>query len=156
MFWGPLRVTQLLRVEIDQRNDFAVFDLAFANLMQIRPPASIMLEIVGHMPREENVTGIAAIHYALSDVYSRSSNIGLFVEVSNRIDGPAMDSHAHAKLGIFFNSLASVAQSLALEIDNRGGWSVADYSSDNLAVLFGTREFFVWSCAANNGYQIQN
>ena len=102
MFWGPLRVTQLLRVEIDQRNDFAVFDLAFANLMQIRPPASIMLEIVGHMPREENVTGIAAIHYALSDVYSRSSNIGLFVEVSNRIDGPAMDSHAHAKLGIFF------------------------------------------------------
>jgi hypothetical protein len=115
-----------------------------------------MLEIVGHMPREQNVTGIAVIHYALSDVYSRSSNIDLFVEVSNRIDGPLWIPMRTRSSGYFFNSLASVGLSLAVEIDNRVGWSVADSSSDNLAVLFGTREFFVWSCAANNGYQIQN
>lgn len=52
--------------------------------------------------------------------------------------------------------LASVGQSLAVEIDNRVGWSVADYSTDNLAVLFDSREFFVWSRAAQNGYQIQD
>jgi hypothetical protein len=52
--------------------------------------------------------------------------------------------------------LASVGQSLAVEIDNRVGWSVADYSTDNLAVLFDSREFFVWSRAAHNGYQIQD
>ena len=50
--------------------------------------------------------------------------------------------------------LASVGQSLAVEIGNRVGWSVADYSSDNLAVLFDSREFFVWNRAAHNGYQI--
>jgi hypothetical protein len=52
--------------------------------------------------------------------------------------------------------LASVGQSLAVEIGNRVGWSVADYSSGNLAVLFDSREFFVWSRAAHNGYQIQD
>ena len=51
--------------------------------------------------------------------------------------------------------LASVAQSLAVEVGNRVAWSVANYSSDNLAVLFDSREFFIWS-AADNGYQIQD
>jgi hypothetical protein len=51
--------------------------------------------------------------------------------------------------------LASVGQSLAVEIDNRVGWSVANYSSDNLAILFNSREFFVWS-DADNGYEIQD
>jgi hypothetical protein len=51
--------------------------------------------------------------------------------------------------------LALVGQSLAVEIDNRVGWSVANYSSDNLAILFDSREFFVWS-ASDNGYEIQD
>src|SRR5205823_11104010 len=73
--WGPLRVTQLLRVKIDQRNNFAVFDLAFANLMQIRPPASVMLEIVCHAPREKNMSGISAIHHSLRDVNAGTRDV---------------------------------------------------------------------------------
>ena len=38
-----------------------------------------MLEIVGHMPREENVTGVAAIHHALRDVDARAGDVRLFV-----------------------------------------------------------------------------
>jgi hypothetical protein len=94
---GPLRVTQLLRVEIDQRNDFAVFDLAFANLMQIRPPASVMLEIVCHVPREKNMSGISAIHHALRDVNACAGNVGLFVQVGNFIYRATVDSHSHLK-----------------------------------------------------------
>lgn len=51
--------------------------------------------------------------------------------------------------------LACVGQSLAVEIGNRVAWSVTGYSSDNLAILFDSREFFVWS-AADNGYEIQD
>src|SRR5439155_12178450 len=94
---GPLRVTQLLRVEIDQRNDFAVFDVAFADLMQIRPPASVMLEIVCHASREKNMSGIAAIHDSLRDVNSSTGYVRLFVQIGDRIDRPAMDSHSYAK-----------------------------------------------------------
>lgn len=49
--------------------------------------------------------------------------------------------------------LASVGQSLAVEIDNRVAWSVANYSTDNLGVLFDSREFFVWN-SDDNGYRI--
>lgn len=51
--------------------------------------------------------------------------------------------------------LASVAQSLAVEIGNRVSWSIASYSSTNLAMLFDSREFYVWS-ASDNGYQIED
>ena len=51
--------------------------------------------------------------------------------------------------------LASVGQSLAAEIGNRVTWSVANYSSGNLAVLFDSREFFVWN-AEDNGYRIHD
>ncbi len=103
---GPLRVTQLLRVEIDQRNDFAVFDLAFANLMQIRPPASVMLEIVCHAPREKNMSGISAIHHSLRDVNARTRDVRLVVQVGNFIYRAAVNSHADVKLWLFLELLA--------------------------------------------------
>ena len=61
-----------------------------------------MFEIVGHMPREENVTGVAAIHHSLRDVNSRAGDVRLFVEISDFVDRTAMNAHADAKLGMFF------------------------------------------------------
>jgi hypothetical protein len=51
--------------------------------------------------------------------------------------------------------LASVGQSLAVEIGNRVPWSVSGYSSANLGILFDSRQFYTWSAAAN-GYQIED
>lgn len=51
--------------------------------------------------------------------------------------------------------LASVGQSLAVEIGNRVEWAARSYSHGNLAILFDSREFFVWS-AADNGYELQD
>ena len=49
--------------------------------------------------------------------------------------------------------LAYVAQSLAVEIGNRVGWSIAGYSSTGLAQLFDSRETFRWN-AGQLGYEI--
>src|SRR5436309_1897698 len=105
---GPLRVTQLLRVEIDQRNDFAVFDLAFANLMQIRPPASVMLEIVCHAPREKNMSGISAIHHSLRGVNAGTRDVRLFVQVGNFIYRATVNSHSDSKFGMMFELFANL------------------------------------------------
>ena len=51
--------------------------------------------------------------------------------------------------------LASVGQSLAVEIGSRVPWSCSNYSSSNLAVLFDSRQFYSWSASAN-GYQIED
>jgi hypothetical protein len=51
--------------------------------------------------------------------------------------------------------LASVAQSLAVEIGNRVPWSVNGYSVADLRILFDSRELYTWSAAAD-GYQIHD
>jgi hypothetical protein len=40
----------------------------FAELVQIRFPARIMFQVIGYVFREQNVTGITAIHHPLGDV----------------------------------------------------------------------------------------
>jgi hypothetical protein len=51
--------------------------------------------------------------------------------------------------------LATIAQSLVVEIGSRVPWSIANYSAANLAVLFDSRQFYTWSAPAN-GYQIED
>lgn len=51
--------------------------------------------------------------------------------------------------------LASVGQSLAIEIGTRVPWSVTGYSVANLRILFDSREFYTWS-AAHDGYEIHD
>jgi hypothetical protein len=50
---------------------------------------------------------------------------------------------------------ASVAQSLAAEIGQQLGWSLAGYSSDQLAQLFDSRQMFHWN-ASPAGYRIDS
>src|SRR5262249_33538109 len=51
--------------------------------------------------------------------------------------------------------LATIAQSLAVEIGNRVPWSIAGYSSDNLAILFDSRQYYTW-IASEQGHQIED
>ena len=74
--------------------------------MKKRSPARIVLQIFRNMFGEKNVTGIAAIHHPLGDVDSRSSDVGLFVEVGNFVDRPAVNSHSNAKLRMTLQCLA--------------------------------------------------
>ena len=57
---------------------------------------------------QQNVTGIAAIHYALRDVDARTGDVRLFVQVSDFIDRPAVDAHANVKFGMIFQCLANL------------------------------------------------
>jgi hypothetical protein len=67
-------------------------------------------------------------------------------------DGASTALSHHDALWLY---LASVAQSLAVEIGSRVPWSISNYSSSNLAVIFDSREFYAWTASAN-GYQIDD
>jgi hypothetical protein len=51
--------------------------------------------------------------------------------------------------------LATVAQSLAVEIGNRVPWSLTGYSSENLEILLDSRQYYTWGLLAG-GYEIQD
>jgi hypothetical protein len=63
-----------------------------------------VLEVFGEVFRNQNVTGIAAIHYSLRQVDSRSGNIRSIVEVSNHIDWAAMDSHPQSQRAVILSA----------------------------------------------------
>src|SRR5262249_43393480 len=89
-------------VEIHDRNAHTVLYFAFAEIVQAWLPARIMLKIFRDMLREQNMTGISAIHHALCDVYPRASDIGLLVKIRDGVHMSAVNPHSNTKLRMIF------------------------------------------------------
>ena len=56
-----------------------MFPFTFAEIMQIRLPLVVLLEVFGGVLRHQNVTGVTAIHDALGDVDPGAGNVRLLV-----------------------------------------------------------------------------
>src|SRR5689334_7336029 len=78
-----LRISDFVVVKIHQRNDFAVFHFALAEIVQIRLPVAVLNKIFSDTLRQQNVFGIAAIHYPLGDVDAGAGNVRPMVEIGN-------------------------------------------------------------------------
>ena len=90
-----LRIPDSITVEIHHVDTDAMFDLAFAKVVKERSPARILCEIIGDAFGKENVTGIAAVHHALGHVYSGACDIGLLIQISDLVNGTAVNAHSH-------------------------------------------------------------
>ena len=66
----------------------------------MRSPMSVVFQVLGEMLGEENMAGVAAIHDALCDVDSSSSEIGLIVHICDWIDRATVNAHAYFKLRV--------------------------------------------------------
>ena len=82
-----------------------MFPFAFAEIMQIRLPLVVLLEIFCGMFRNEDVTGIAAIHDALGDVDPGAGNVRLLVQIGDFVNRTTVDAHAHPNLGMTLECL---------------------------------------------------
>ena len=80
----PLPAFQFLRnrgvaepifVEINKIKPQPVFYFPLAEVVQVRLPMAVLSEVVRHMFGQENMSGIAAIHYPLRYVDSGSSYV---------------------------------------------------------------------------------
>ncbi len=78
----------------------AMFPFTFAEIMQIRLPLVVLLQVFGGVLRHENVTSVTAIHDALGDVDPRAGNIRLFVQIGDFVNRTTVDAHADADLWV--------------------------------------------------------
>src|SRR5690349_9589448 len=69
-------------------------------------PLWIVFEVVRYMFGKENVSGIAAIHHPLRDVDSSAGNVRLLVEISDFINGSAMNAHPDFQFRMTLKRLA--------------------------------------------------
>ncbi len=97
-----LRIADSITVEIHHVDADPVLDLAFAKVVKERWPARILFQIIGHALGEQNVTGIAAVHHSLRQVYAGACDVGLLVQISDLIYRTAVNAHSHSKFGMLF------------------------------------------------------
>ena len=69
-FLRNLWIAEVVLVEVKQVQAQAVFHFALAQIVQVRLPMPVLGQIVGHMPGQKNMPGIAAIHHPLRDIDS--------------------------------------------------------------------------------------
>ena len=96
-FLRQRRIAQWLGVEIHQVQPDAVLHFAIAEVVQTRRPLPILHQIIGHVLREEDVPGIAAIHHPLRHVDAGPGDVGAAAHVGHFAHRPAMDSHPDRK-----------------------------------------------------------
>ena len=77
-----------------------MFPFTFAEIMQIRLPLVVLLEIFGSVLRHENVTGVTAVHDALGDVDAGAGNVRLFVQIGDFVHGTTVDTHPDPDFGM--------------------------------------------------------
>ena len=71
---------------------------AVAEIVQVRSPLSVLLQIFRDTLGGENVPGITAIHHSLCHVNASSGDIRLIVNVRDPAYRPAVDAHAYLEL----------------------------------------------------------
>jgi hypothetical protein len=79
-------------------------DFAFAEIVQVRLPMRVLLEISGRTLGQQYVPGVAAIHHALCHTHARAGDVRHLVNVNYTADRTTMDPHAKGKLRVIFKS----------------------------------------------------
>ena len=80
--------------------------LALSQIVQMRLPMFVLLQIFSDMFRQQDVSRIPAIHHALRHVDPRAGDIRPLVHIDHTADGAAVHAHSQLETGKRFQSAA--------------------------------------------------
>src|SRR5262245_7107197 len=80
----------------------------FSDVVQMRSPVSVVFQVFCEMFGEENVSGIAAVHDALCNINSSSSEIGLIVHICEWIYRSTVNTHSYFEFRMALQRLADL------------------------------------------------
>src|SRR5262249_11131877 len=100
------RITELIVVEVYDRDVHAMLHFAFPQIVEMAVPAWMRGKILSYMFRDEDVSCVAAIHYPLGDVNSGPRNICSLVHIPDLAHRPAVNPHPQLNLRMSFDCLA--------------------------------------------------
>ncbi len=107
-FVGDLRIAQIIFVEVKHVQAQPVLYLTLTQIMQVRPPVPVFGQVVRHMPGQQNMPGIAAIHNALGDIDSRSCYVGFVINIGDSIDRAAVNTHPQLNVRMISQGFANL------------------------------------------------
>src|SRR6184192_3061316 len=83
-----------------------MFYFTLAKFMQVRLPVRVFLQIFSDMLRQQNVSGIAAVHDPLCDIDASASHIRFSGCVDDPTHGSAVYAHSQLKFRMLLESAA--------------------------------------------------
>src|SRR4029077_14081045 len=83
-----------------------MFYFTLAKFMQVRLPVRVFLEIFSDMLREQNVSGIAAVHDPLCDIDAGASYVRFIYCVDDPTHGSTVYAHSQLKFRMLLESAA--------------------------------------------------
>ena len=83
-----------------------MFYFTLAKFMQVRLPVRVFLEIFSDVLREQNVSGIAAVHDPLCDIDAGASHVRFSGCVDDPTDGSTVYAHSQLKFRMLLESAA--------------------------------------------------
>ena len=96
-----------------------------------------MDQIIGHMLREKNVAGVAAIHHSLRHVDPGPGDVGAPAHVGHLAHRSAVNAHAHRKFRMFlqrFGNLKRAPGRFLLAVAKNQGHTITGRQPDQLFV----------------------
>ena len=111
-FHGQLRIANFVSVKIDHAKASAVLHFAFAQVVELRLPLAVLLQIFRHAFGEQNVPGIAAIHDPLRHVNAGPGDVGAAADIRHFAHRTAMNPHPDRDLGVLLERLRNLDRTL--------------------------------------------
>src|SRR6266568_7820783 len=107
-FLRNLWIAEIIFVEVKEVQAQAVLHFALAQIVQVRLPVPVLGQILCHMLGQKNMPGITTIHDALCDVESRPCHVRFVVNIPDRSDGAAVNSHTQLDAGMILQRSANL------------------------------------------------
>src|SRR5437899_1042424 len=100
------RVPELRSVQIHQGEANAMFDFTLAKFMQVRLPVRVFLKIFSDVLRQQNVSGITAVHDPLCRVDAGASHVRFSGCVDDTAYGSTVYPHPQLKFRMLLEGAA--------------------------------------------------
>src|SRR5438876_12095442 len=122
------RVPKLLSVQIHHGEANAMFYFTLAKFMQVRLPVRVFLEIFSDVLREQDVSGIAAVHDPLCNIDAGASHVSFSGCIDDATHGATVYPHAQLNLRMLLESAAYFQRAF-----NRRFWAMIKNQRDAVA-----------------------
>ena len=83
-----------------------MFYFTLAKFMQVRLPVRVFLQIFSHVLRQQNVSGVAAVHDPLRDIDAGASHVRFSGCVDDSADWSTVYAHSQLKFRMFLERAA--------------------------------------------------
>src|SRR5213595_899426 len=105
-----------------------MFYFTLAKFMQVRLPVRVFLQIFSHVLRQQNVSGVAAVHDPLRDIDASASHVRFSGCVDDPADWSTVYTHSQLKFRMFLERAAYFQRAF-----NRRFWAMVKNQRDAVA-----------------------